>query len=424
MATKQMATAPVAAEPLKAPALHAARSSIIGDSARSPTADAVGSLYARSLDVVGALRQRGGGEESRRRAPRFPITRSAELVGRSAAAIREAEKEGRLPGVDRTPTGRRVGYTLAEVNAMRGVFGTQPWRAPEDPVCIVAVQNFKGGVGKSTVSTHLAQYLAIKGYRVCLIDCDSQGSSTSLFGYVPDLDIGEDETLYPFIRNAEMSNLSYAVRRTHWDGLFLVPANLHLYSAEYELAARMARDEATLLNRLAEGIASIDNHFDVVILDPPPALGAISLAVMRAANALLVPVPPTVVDFTSTTSFFAMLHETMGVLEQRGMPVSLRWMRVLATRVDENKSIQRELLGLMRSVFGDLLLRTPLKDSAEIDNASARLMSVYELEQPVTSRETYRRCLTYLDGVNGEIETQIRLTWPSHADRLRQEGVL
>ena len=41
-----------------------------------------------------------------------------------------------------------------------------------------------------------------------------------------------------------------------------------------------------------------------------------------------------------------------------------------------------------------------LKDSAEIDNASARLMTVYELEGPVTSRETYQRCLTYLNGVN------------------------
>lgn len=386
--------------------------------------EAVANLYNRSLDVLNALRQRGRGGDERRQTPRFPITRCADLVGRTAAAIREAEKDGRLPTVDRTPTGRRVGYTLTEVNAMRAVFGTQPWRAPDDPVSIIAVQNFKGGVGKSTVSTHLAQYLAIQGYRVCLVDCDSQGSSTSLFGYVPDLDIGESETLYPFIRNAEMSSLAYAVRDTHWDGLFLIPANLHLYSAEYELAARMARDEATLLNRLAQGIASIEEHFDVIILDPPPALGAISLAVMRAANALLVPVPPTVVDFTSTASFLAMLHETMAVLEARGMPVVLNWMRVLATRVDEQKSIQRELMGMMRSVFGDLMLRTSLKDSAEIDNASARLMSVYELEQPVTSRETHRRCVTYLDAVNAEVETQIRLTWPSHAERLRQTGVL
>jgi chromosome partitioning protein len=317
-----------------------------------------------------------------------------------------------------------VAYTLAEINQMREVFGTQPWRTADDPLAVIAVQNFKGGVGKSTVASHLAQYLAIKGYRVCLIDCDSQGSSTALFGYVPDLDIQEADTLYRFFRHPEMASLVYAVRETHWDGLYLVPANLHLYSAEYELAARVARAEPNLLNRLAEGIASIGDHFDVVILDPPPALGTISLSVMRAANALLVPIPPTVIDFASTTSFFAMLHETMQTLEERQLPIDLRWLRLLVTRADEQKSMQRELLGLMRSLFGDLLLRTVLKDSAEIDNASARLMTVYELEGPVTSRETYQRCLTYLNGVNTEIETQIRLTWPSQVGRLRAEAVL
>jgi len=392
---------------------------------RSSSAETIAGLYTRSLDVLASLRGRSDGDPAgERRAPHFSITRAAELVGRTAAAIRDAEKEGRLPTVQRTATGRRVGYSLAEINKMRTVFGTQPWRNDGDPLSVIAVQNFKGGVGKSTISTHLAQYLAIKGYRVCLIDCDSQGSSTTLFGYVPDLDISEEETLYPFIRNAEMTNLAYAVRPTHWDGLFLVPANLKLYSAEYELAARLARAEGQLLNRLAEGIASVGDHFDVVILDPPPALGAISLSVMRAANALLVPIPPTVVDFTSTASFLAMLHETMGVLAERGLPINLHWMRMVATRVDEQKSMQRELLGLMRNLFGEAMLRTVLKDSAEIDNASARLMSVYELEHPVTSRETYQRCLTYLNGVNAEVETQIRLTWPSHAERLRADGVL
>ena len=385
----------------------------------------IADLYTRSLGVLDSLRTQSAGQgRGVRQPPRVPITRVAELVGRSSAAIREAEKEGRLPSVERTASGRRIGYTLAEVNRMREVFGTRPWRTEQDPLAIIAVQNFKGGVGKSTVSTHLAQYLAIKGYRVCLIDCDSQGSSTAMFGYVPDLDIAEGETLYPFFRNAEMRDMAYAVRETHWDGLYLVPANLKLYSSEYELAARVARAEPALLNRLAEGIASIGDHFDVIILDPPPALGTISLSVMRAANALIVPIPPTVIDFTSTTSFLAMLYETMQTLQERGLPIELRWMRLLATRADEQKSMQRELLGLMRNLFGDTLLRPVLKDSAEIDNASARLMTVYELERPVTSRETYHRCLTYLNGVNAEIETQIRLTWPSHAQRLRAEGVL
>jgi chromosome partitioning protein len=245
-----------------------------------------------------------------------------------------------------------------------------------------------------------------------------------MLGYIPDLDITEDDTLYPFIRNAEMSSLAYAVRDTHWNGLYLVPANLRLYSAEYELAARIAGTDGRLFNRLAEGIRSIAEHFDVIILDPPPALGTISLSVMRAANSLLIPVPPTVVDFTSTTSFLAMLAESMGVLAERGLPIDLKWIRFLATRADEQKSMQRELLQVMRNLFGDSMLRAVMRDSAEIDNASARMMSVYELDQPVTSRETYQRCINYLNAVNAEIEMQIRLTWPSHAKRLRAAGLL
>lgn len=391
----------------------------------SPTVQAIGTLYGRSLRVLESLRDQARGTPgSVRQSPRFSITRTAELVGRTSAAIREAEKDGRVAAVARTSTNRRVGYSLGEINRMREVFGTRPWRDVGDPIAVVAVQNFKGGVGKSTLSVHLAEYLAIKGYRVCLVDCDSQGSATALFGHVPDLDVREDDTLYPFFRNAEMTSVEYAVRPTHWDGLYLIPANLKLYSSEYELAARVARHGAHLLNRLAEGLTSIADYFDVIILDPPPALGTISLSVMRAANALLVPMPPTVVDFTSTTTFLAMLYETLQLLEERHFPVDFSWIRFLATRADEQKSMQRELLGLMRNLLGDSLLRSVVRDSAEIDNASARLMSVYDLEQPVTSRETYQRCLTHLNGANGEIETQIRLTWPSHAERLRNEGVI
>ncbi|GAB0115910.1 AAA family ATPase [Acidisoma sp. C75] len=388
----------------------------------SPTLRSVGEVYGKCLSVLEGLRDQALQETGGRQSPRFSITRVAELVGRTTAAIREAEKDGRIPVVERTTSGRRIGYTLAEVNQLRDAFGTRPWRSPEDPIAVIAVQNFKGGVGKSTVSAHLAQYLAIQGYRVCLVDCDSQGSSTALFGYVPDLDIHEDDTLYPFFRNMEMSSLAYAVRETHWHNLYLIPANLKLYSAEYELAARISRSEPRLLNRLAEGLASIADHFDVIVLDPPPALGTISLSVMRAANALLVPMPPTVVDFASTTTFLAMLYETLQILEERHFPVDFSWIRFVATRADEGKSMQRELLGLMRNLFGEKMLRTVLRDSAEIDNASARLMTIYELGAPVTSRETYNRGLAYLNGVNAEIETQIRMTWPSQQQKLRAEG--
>ena len=89
---------------------------------------------------------------------RFSITKAAEMVGRSSEAIRQAEADGRLPAPRLTANGRREGYTLGEVNAMRDLFGTRPSRNPGDPPIVLAVQNFKGGVGKSTLTCHIAQY--------------------------------------------------------------------------------------------------------------------------------------------------------------------------------------------------------------------------------------------------------------------------
>ncbi|WCT79569.1 AAA family ATPase [Novosphingobium humi] len=394
------------------------------DEVRMEEALDVAALADRSSSVLEKLRSSARDMRAEeRREPSFPIGKAAELVGRTTAAIREAESDGRLEAPPRGENNRRLGYTLAQLNDMRGTFGTRPWRAPGDPCSILAVQNFKGGVGKSTLSVHLAQYLAIHGYRVLLIDCDSQASATTLFGYVPDLDLGEEDTLYPFLREGERATLEYAIRKTHFDGLDLIPANLRLFQSEYELAARMARGQGALLNRLSQGIQSVQDLYDVVILDPPPALGAISLSVLRAANALVVPVPPTVMDFSSTAAFLAMLDETIQDLQQYDLAPQLAFLRFVASKVDENKSMQRGLLELMRQLYGNAMVRTPLKDSAEIDNATARLMTVYELSGPMTSKQVRDRCLTYLDGVCGEIEVDIRRTWPSHLARLRKEGL-
>src|SRR3546814_8127192 len=85
-------------------------------------------------------------------------------------------------------------------------------------------------------------------------------------------------------------------------------------------------------------IASVSDLYDVVILDPPPALGAISLSVLRAANVLIVPVPPTVMDFSSTAAFLAMLADTIEELKERDLAPKLSLLRFVASKVDENKS--------------------------------------------------------------------------------------
>ncbi|CAL1242123.1 Chromosome partitioning protein (plasmid) [Candidatus Methylocalor cossyra] len=354
---------------------------------------------------------------------RFSITAAANMVGRSATAIRDAEKSGRLPPPAVDERNRRTGYTLSDINRMRAYFGTLPWRAPDEEPVILAIQNFKGGVGKSTIACHTAQYLALQGYRVCLIDCDSQASSTTMFGLNPDLDLHQEDTLHPFLMLGGQQTLQYALRKTYWDGIWLIPANLALYNAEYELAAQV-HGNPLLFNRLREGIDTVKDAFDVIIIDPPPALGMISLSVLRAANAMIIPIPPSTVDFSSTTHFLSMLREALEILDSYGIRAQYKFLKAIASKVQDNKSTHTEISRLMAAVFGDFMIDTKLKDSAEIDNANAKLMTVYELPAPQTSRETFNRCKAYLNAANREIEILIRKTWPSHHEELRQMGVI
>jgi chromosome partitioning protein len=357
---------------------------------------------------------------------RFNVKSAAAMVGRSEKLIRDAEADGRLPPAILNPeTGRRTGYTLKGVNRMRDVFNTRPWRAETDEPIVIAVQNFKGGVGKSTIVCHLAQYFALQGYRICVVDCDSQASTTSIFGLNPDIDIDErEETLYPFFRHGGPPSLSFTLRATYWDGVALIPANLGLYDAEYEFAARLVRESATALDRLREGIDTIKDRFDIVLLDPPPALGMISLSVLRAADALIVPAPPNNIDFGSTGHFLRMMVSTLQEISRFGPAPDYKFVKILATKMNDTKSAHLSIKRMMDHVFPHDMLTAVLKDSAEIDNATANLKTVYEITGPATRSETHKRCRAYLDAVGREVEILIRKTWPSHHSRLRSEGLL
>lgn len=407
------------------------RDTLMNDSLLTPLPsldlEALDAMATRASTVIERLRDRVFTPDTRKTLElRFNVKSAAAMVGRSEKLIRDAEGDGRLPQPDINPeTKRRTGYTLKDINRMRDVFGTRPWRGESDDPMVLAVQNFKGGVGKSTIVCHLAQYLALQGYRVCVIDCDSQASSTSIFGLNPDVDIDEqEETLYPFFRHGGPRSLEYTLRATYWDGIALIPANLGLYDAEYEFAARLAKEDATALDRLREGINTIKHRFDVVLLDPPPALGMISLSVLRAADALIVPAPPNNIDFGSTGHFLRMMVSTLQEISRYGGPTTYKFVKILTIKMNDAKSAHTQIKRMMDHVFPQDMLLSVVKDSAEIDNATANLKTVYEITGPATRTETHKRCRAYLDTFGREIEILIRKTWPSHLSRLSAEGLL
>ena len=236
---------------------------------------------------------------------RLGIAEAAQLLGCSANRIRMAEEDGRLASPAAAENGRRLGYTVPELLKMREVLDASPRRGPSDSAAIVAVQNFKGGVGKSTITVHLAHYLAIQGYRVLVVDCDSQATTTTLFGFNPHFDVERDQTLYPYLSiESTQSDLDYAVQPTPWPNVDLIPSCLELFDIEYELAAAGSTGESVIsarFRKLRQGLRDLAQNYDIVILDPPPALGTISLAVMQAATSLL---PRRLLIFVRRFNFF------------------------------------------------------------------------------------------------------------------------
>ena len=81
-------------------------------------------------------------------------------------------------------------FTLEEVLRFRAFFAAEgvqnrdylPYRPTDLPAKVLAVANFKGGVGKTSTAAHLAMSAGLDGYKVLVIDLDSQGSMTSIFG--------------------------------------------------------------------------------------------------------------------------------------------------------------------------------------------------------------------------------------------------
>ena len=358
-------------------------------------ADAVGGLLESLADREGTPMSGDGSGLP------FGMTEAATALGvERSRVLRLAAEAGVALG-----DGRAARLSLREMNVLRDALGQRRGRGDAPPVR-VAVQAFKGGVGKSTLAVHLAQYLARQGYRVLLVDCDPQASATASFGHVADLDFGEDDTLVPYVLGREKA-LGYAVRQTAVDGVDLVPACIGLQAVDLELfrmtlTASRPEQVAGVYSLLARGVATVEDAYDVVVLDSAPALSMLSVAIMVAATGVVVPLPPTALDLASAEQYLRMAGDVRGRLGGGGYA----FVRLVASRVDRTKRRQVETLELMRERLGDYLAQAPLFVAGAIPERAAcggTLLSGAERPD--------RRILAWLLPALAEIEDEIERAW-------------
>ena len=315
---------------------------------------------------------------------RFSLEEGSGLVGVSIATIQNHREgmiaSGELNDFDDQEKGRRQkGYTLEQVNQLRQRFGTQKRRRKSDDCMRISVQHLKGGVGKSSTAVGLSQFLATQGYRVLLIDMDFQGSATCSFGYVPDKDIENEHTLIPYYQNREQT-LQYCIRQTAWEGLDLIPCCLKLHNLEFEMFGDVNRAGDTgSIEFLNDGLETIEHNYDMIIMDSPPHAGLVALSILYAANAIVIPSPPSLYDFTSTKQFLNIATEQMQSMPNKA---DYHFVKLLATKVKEDQTAHRNFLALMKLTLNNNMYDNHFLHTAALENAAVNLGTVYEARRP------------------------------------------
>jgi chromosome partitioning protein len=383
--------------------------------------DKLEDILANSENFLQRMHELGAQPNQRKALQRlFSPSEAAEMVGRDRTTLARAEAEIGISEAPRNPqNNRRTGYTLAQVNAFRAHFGTLPWRdVGTDVPIVIACQNFKGGVGKSTTCVNFAHYLALKGYRVLVIDTDSQATTTAMFGFTPDADITQDQTILPFLESSQKT-LAYALKPTYFPGIDLIPACLALYEAEITIVMRVAgqanpAERLGFFQELKFGIQSVADRYDIVLIDSPPALGMISINVLMAADALLVPCAAKMFDFSSTVQFFRMIHNYIGQLDREK---TYRWISVLTTLFDRRYESQKQFFEVMRACFGESVFQRVFFHSSAVINTAAEFVTPYEQARPD------RQVLAMMDSVFEEVELAFLREWPSKAGVLAGRGI-
>lgn len=345
--------------------------------------------------------------EARKITRRWGITEAADLVGVTPQAIRDAEKSGRLPVPDMEKRGRveqRIGYTIEQINYMRDVFGTVR-RRPEsaDPV-VLAVAAHKGGAYKTSSSVHLAQWLALQGLRVLLVEGnDPQATASMYHGYIPDLNIHADDTLLPFYLG-ERDNAEYAIKTTCWPNLDIIPSCLSLHRIETELMARADSLPQQPHMMLRAAIESVWDAYDVIVIDSAPNLGIGTINVTCAADVIVVPTPAELYDYTSTLQFFTMLREMLGTVDL-GMEGFEPEVRILLTKYSNASGSQSPWMEeQIRDAWGSLVLKEVVRVTDEVGKGQIRMRTIFE--QAIDQRSStgaWRNALAIWEPVCKEI---------------------
>lgn len=219
---------------------------------------------------------------------------------------------------------------------------------------ILGVVNQKGGVGKTTTAINLSACLALEGLQILLVDCDPQANASSGLGFQRD-----DNRLSIYDVLMGEATAEQVILPTEIETLQLLPGSKNLTGANVELASS---DDRAI--RLRTALTEVQDRYDLVILDCPPALDLLTLNALTAANTLIVPMQAEYFALEGISELVSTLERVRGALNP-----ALTIEGVLLTMYDDRTNLAQQVTDTLREYFRDRLFRTVIPRNIRLAEA-------------------------------------------------------
>lgn len=326
---------------------------------------------------------------------------------------------------DRMPTGEldksnRRYFSAADIHEIQRVLFAEgrigadryPRRQDGEKCQIVTCFNLKGGVSKTSTTSHLAEIFALRGYRVLVVDLDAQASLTSMFGITPEF-IVDMPSVYDVIRYKSPLSVREVVRTTYFPNIDLLPASMDIIEFEYETALSFRTPETSnpFHARLSEAMEQVQMDYDLILFDTPPQMSFAVISALFASTGVLIPLNASMLDTMSLASFLDLASDLMAVVEQHAPEHTFDFIRFLITRYEATDQPQVQMAGFLRTVLGTAVLSTEFVKSTAIGDAANTKQPVFEIEPREVNRRTYDRVIESISRIADELESEFLKSW-------------